>query len=36
MMMGFGAALAGPIAGTLSYLISRLNFLFGTWLGLIK
>lgn len=36
MMMGFGAALAGTIVGTLSYLISRLNFLFGTWLGLVK
>ena len=36
MMVGFGASLAGTIGGTLSYLIGRLNFLFGTWLGLIK
>jgi hypothetical protein len=36
MMIGFGASLAGNVGGTLSYLIGRLNFLFGTWLGLLK
>jgi len=36
MMIGFGASLAGNVGGTLSYLIGRMNFLFGTWLGIIK